>query len=106
RWPHCKDMIMALEETPALATASANNFENLIQSNRKVPTTPAMMETVPDPIPDIEDIIRNIVGDDPESTDSEVAEIHPETDSISHRFQVSLPLGSARLKLESYCKQW
>ena len=46
------------------------------------------------------------MGDDPDSTDSEVAEICPETDSISHRFQVGLPLGSARLKLESFCKQW
>lgn len=106
RWQHCTDMIMALEETPASITAHVNNFESLIQTNRKVPSTPAMMETMPNPIPDIEDIIRAISGDNLDSTDEEVAEICPETDSISHRFQVGLPLGSARLKLESFCKQW
>jgi serine/threonine protein kinase len=105
RWSHCTDLIMALEETPATLSASANNFESMIKSNRAVVPTPAMMETVPHPIPDIEDIIRNIVGDNPDSADCEVAEISPETDSISHRFQVGMPLGSARLKLESFCKQ-
>jgi serine/threonine protein kinase len=106
RWQHCTDMVMALEETPTSLTANVNNFECLIQTNRKVPTTPAMMETTPSAIPDIEDIIRNIMGDNLDSTDEDVAEICPETDSISHRFQVSLPLGSARLKLESFCKVW
>jgi serine/threonine protein kinase len=106
RWSHCTDMVMALEETPTSLSATANNFESLIQTNRKVPVTPATLETVPDPIPDIEDIIRSIVGDGPDSDETDVAEISPETDSISHRFQVSLPLGSARLKLESFVKQW
>ncbi len=103
RWSHCTDMMMALEETPT--SMAVNQFENLIQTSRKVPVTPALMETIADPIPDIEDIIRTIMGDNHDTDDSEVAEISPETDSISHRFQVGLPLGSARLKLESFCKQ-
>lgn len=106
RWQHCTDMVMALEETPSSPMVQVNNFECLIQSNRKATSTPALMETVPNPIPDIDDLIRNITGENTDSTDEDVAEICPETDSISHRFQVSLPLGSARLKLESFCKQW
>jgi serine/threonine protein kinase len=106
RWLHCTDMVMALEETPASPVVFQNNFESLIQTNRKTPSTPAMMETLPNPIPDIDDLIRAITGDNMDSNDDEVAEICPETDSISHRFQVGLPLGSARLKLESFCKQW
>jgi serine/threonine protein kinase len=104
RWPNCTDMLLALEGSPA-EDAQEDRFHSLIQSSRKTPTTPLNLDTVPNPIPDIDELIRSILGEsDASITDS--SQIQTDTGTLSHRFQVNLPIGTARIKLDGFCRQW
>ena len=106
RWPNCTDMLLALEGSISLI-ADDDRFQSMIQSSRKEPAAPSQVEGAPNSISDVEDLIRSILGDTSgESVAGESTEIDPDTNAITHIFQIGLPVGSARIKVDSFSKQW
>ena len=104
RWPNCTEMLLALEGSLA-EDAQEDRFHSLIQSSRKAPNTPLQIDTIPSAPPDIDELIRSILGD-AEASMIDPDEISSDTGALSHRFQVNLPVGAARIKLDGFCRQW
>jgi serine/threonine protein kinase len=106
RWPNCTEMLLALE---GLSAESAGNveddrFHSMIQCQRNTPSAGVQIDTEPAPRPDIDDLIRSILGQSEAALVD--AEITAETGALSHRLQVNLPIGSARMKLDGFVRQW
>ena len=103
RWPNCTEMLLALEGSPA-EKAEEDRFHSMIQCQRNTPSAGVQIDTEPAPRPDIDDLIRSILG----QSEAELvdAEITAETGALSHRLQVNLPIGSARMKLDGFIRQW
>lgn len=104
RWPTCTEMVLALEGAPA--GPDEDRFDALIQENRQAPTSPVTVATVPNELPDIDDLIHSILGDNSPTSESQPAELDSQTGAMAHRFQVNLPVGAARVKLDGFCRQW
>jgi serine/threonine protein kinase len=103
RWPNCTEMLLALEGSP-VESAEGDRFHSMIQCQRNTPSAGIQIDTEPAPRPDIDDLIHSILG----QSEAELldAEITAETGALSHRLQVNLPIGSARMKLDGFVRQW
>jgi serine/threonine protein kinase len=103
RWPNCTEMLLALEGSPA-ESVEDDRFHSMIQCQRNTPSAGVQIDTEIAPRPDIDDLIRGILG----QSEAELvdAEITTETGALSHRLQVNLPIGSARMKLDGFIRQW
>ncbi|HEX3315956.1 MAG TPA: PilZ domain-containing protein, partial [Gemmataceae bacterium] len=103
RWPNCTDMLLALEGSPSKSTED-DRFHSMIQSSRHTPSAGVQIDTEPAPRPDIDDLIRSILGQSEAALVD--AEITAETGALSHRLQVNLPIGAGRMKLDGFVRQW
>ena len=105
RWPNLTAMVSALEGIQKDEAVEENDsFAALLSASRDTPsTTTASSEDNLDQL--ISELIGGVSGHKAHGPEEVVPTLSGSGD-LSHKFQVGLPLGSARLKLESFCQKW
>jgi serine/threonine protein kinase len=104
RWANCSDMAMALEGTPPEqeVRAQPDRFTRLIQEPRSAPPRPIAGATSDNLQRILADIIHSAGGKVDADDLEDSPELSADGDLVTHKFQASLPIGSARQKLESF----
>src|SRR5262249_15008968 len=109
RWPSSTDMVLALE---GMRTDVNDNdgdtedpFVQLVRLPRTVPPNLIRDATPGDLRRFIADIIKGVGGKaEPEAEEAPI--LSTEGDRVMHKVRVALPLGAARLRLESFTARW
>lgn len=111
RWPSCTALVKALEgpapeDQPDVLAADQDSFVALLSASRAAPPSPIPHETQEN----LNQIIAEMVGGAGGEAQPEEAPAAPtlskDGEVLQYKFLAGLPLGSARLKLESFYHQW
>ncbi len=109
RWPSCTDMLLALEGTsPELnqqLLEKPDSFTKLLHNARGGPSASDDTDLSP---ADLKQVIADIVtsvggGGDPAVAAATL--VASEANTLTHRFHVGLPLGTARVKLDDFARE-
>jgi serine/threonine protein kinase len=110
RWANCTEMVSALE---GLVPGSLHEpggikdrFIAILEASRKAPPPPLPLTASRDLNKVIADLVASAGGEVPTLAADELPSLSEDGESLRHRFIVGLPLGSARVKLDSFCQQW
>ncbi len=105
RWASCTDMLLALEGSSLDPLQKPDHFSNLLENEKRTPT---MFDFEVEAHPaDLNRIISELVqgaGGQGSDSGTEAPELSSSKEVLRHRFQVGLPLGTARVKLSEYCR--
>ncbi len=109
RYPSCMDLVRALEgsDDQAQAQEKPDRFTSLLTEARSG-SAPALLPA-DSPADDLNQIIRELVvgaGGEVSRDDNPLPVLDEGGEVLHYQFQAGLPLGSARLKLDEFAKQW
>ncbi|MBM4067527.1 MAG: hypothetical protein FJ271_01075 [Planctomycetes bacterium] len=110
RWPSCAALIRALDgtksEVESVARGNSDSFIKRVSESRAAPNTiPVQTQE------NLNQIIAEMIeaaggeGQGGDRTDA-APTLSRDGEVLQHKFLAGLPLGSARLRLESFCQQW
>lgn len=110
RWPNCTEMMLALEgnslEKLRVLEQQDDRFTQLIADNKKTQKKTVVVGLAEDNLNlIIQQIIAKAGGGDTEVADTQIAPAFQE-DLIEHKFQVGVPLGVARTRMEGFPLPW
>lgn len=110
RWASCIDMVMALEGTLAEVEqelrAKPDHFSRMIQKAKPSPQAVLAGSGEVDLHQVIADLIAQAGGEEAARVVVDVPQLSLEGDVLTYAFQVGLPVGAARRKLQHFAKQW
>ncbi|HMF18772.1 MAG TPA: protein kinase, partial [Gemmataceae bacterium] len=105
RWPSLTAMVSALEGIKENEAVGENDsFAAMLATCREAPS-PIMASSEDNLDQLISELIAGVSGHKADGPEEAVPTLSGSGD-LSHKFQVGLPLGSARLKLDSFCQRW
>jgi serine/threonine protein kinase len=107
RWLSLSAMVYALEgvQNQPESAEEADSFAAFLSASREEPKL-ARESSEENLNQLITELIAGVSGHWAKVSEEEVPTLSEAGDLLTHKFQVGLPLGSARLKLDSFCQQW
>jgi serine/threonine protein kinase len=110
RWPNCTEMVMALEGSLSPSAKEEpveklDRFASLIAAPKATPVVLPIGATPGDLNQIIEQLITS-AGGQVKPSENNLPVLSEKGDLLEHKFTAGLPLGSARLKLNAFNKQW
>ncbi|MFO0965443.1 MAG: protein kinase [Gemmataceae bacterium] len=110
RWPSCLDMVMALEGTQAeeeeALRAKPDHFARMIQKAKPSQQAVNAGSSKVDLHRVVAQLISSLGGEEAARDLQDVPELSSAGDRLTYSFQVGLPIGSARRKLQAFPGQW